>query len=174
MLFVGTLLVGWYESITFTLTTVLVKDQNEIGTAAGLGGSARSGISTICSTIYSVILSNRLAQTIPNQVPPALIAAGLPVSSVTDFLGALSLGTTAAYDKVDGVTPAIIAVGVRAYKFANASAYHTVALTTLAFSGLAVIASFFVGDIESKLTNEVSAKLRFSSKDIENAQVVEE
>lgn len=164
LLFFGTVLVGWYESISFTLTTVLVADQREIGTAAGVGGSARSGISTICSTIYTVILDNRLAQTIPAQVPPAVIAAGLPSSSVADFLTALSSGTSASLSAVDGLTPSILAVGKHVYKVASADAYHTVALTTLAFSGLALISSFFIGDVESRMTKEVSVKLRHVEK----------
>lgn len=169
LLFVGTVFVGWYESISFTLTTVLVRDQNEIGTAAGLGGSARSGISTICSTIYTVILNNRLKQTIPKQVPSAVIAAGLPAASVPDFLTAVSAGTAAAYAKVGGLTPTILAAGQRAYRFASADAYHTVALTTLAFSGLAMIASLFIGHVEEKMTAEVSTRLRSGGKETDDA-----
>ncbi|EPE03357.1 trichothecene efflux pump [Ophiostoma piceae UAMH 11346] len=159
LLFVGTLFVGWYESNSFTLTTILVHDQAEIGTAAGLGGSARSNISTVCSVIYTVILDNRLAHTVANRVPKAVIAAGLPESSVVDFITALSDGTAAAYATVQGLTPAILGVGKSAYKVANTEAYKTVSLTTLAFSGLAIIASLFVGRVEERMTNEVSTML---------------
>ncbi|EXJ78178.1 hypothetical protein A1O3_09339 [Capronia epimyces CBS 606.96] len=159
LIFVGTLLVGWYESISFTLTTVLVDDQTEVGTAAGLGGSARSGISTVCSVIYTVVLSNRLASTVPAQVVPAVTAAGLPASSVASFLTALTAGTPDAYAKIPGITNAILAAGQQAYKTANADAYRTVSLTTLAFGGLAIIASLFMGEVESRMTGEVTAKL---------------
>lgn len=111
-------------------------------------------------TVFKVILTNRLGQTIPSVVPPALIQAGLPASSVTDFLTAYTVGTPAAFAKIPGLTPNILAVGTRAYKIAAAQAYQTVFYSTIAFSGVAVIISFFTPNAKSFLTSEVAATLR--------------
>jgi len=134
-------------------------DQREIGTAIGLGGSLRSFVSTLASTVYTVVLTNRLATTIPRQVPPALIQAGLPANSTTAFMAAYSNGTQAAFDAVPGITPEIIEIGLRAYEFANSAAFKTVFLTTISFMGVGVIISAFCPDIDKLMTKEVSLTL---------------
>lgn len=118
-IFLASFFIGWNELLNSTVATISIEDQREIGTYAGTGGSSRSLISTVCSIIYQSVLSNRLAVTIPAKVPPALIAAGLPADSVSAFLAAVQTGTTEAFDSVVGLTPAIQAVGVRAYQEAS-------------------------------------------------------
>ncbi|KAF2102319.1 MFS general substrate transporter [Rhizodiscina lignyota] len=158
--FLAALFIGWNEILCSTVSTICIDDQREIGTATGVGGSSRSFISTICSTVYTVILSNRLAQTIPAQVPPALVAAGLPTSSVADFLTAIAAGTPAAWSAVKGLTPQIQAIGVRAYQQANSDAYKTVFLSTIAFSGIGVILSIFCPNVDHLLSSDVAVTLR--------------
>ncbi|KAF2101751.1 MFS general substrate transporter [Rhizodiscina lignyota] len=159
ILLLGTTFIGANECLTSTCATICLDDQREIGTALGIGGSSRSFFSTLCSTVYTVVLSNRLAKTIPSQVPPALIAAGLPPGSTEAFLAAYTNGTQAAFDAVPGLTPSILATGTRAYKFATADAYRTVFLTTIAFSAIGFILTWFVPDVDAKLTGEVAVTL---------------
>lgn len=94
------------------------------------------------SSVYTVVLSNRLLDTIPKEVPPALIQAGLPSTSVADFLTTISAGTVAAFAVVPGLIPAIQATGIKAYEKATSDAYNTVYLCTIAFSGIGIILSF--------------------------------
>lgn len=156
--FLATTFIGYNEILNSTVATISIDDQREIGTATGAGGSARSFISTVCSTVYTVVLSNRLAETIPAVVPPALAKAGLPASSVTDFISALTLGTPSLAD-VRGISPSIEAAGVRAYQEANAQAYKTVFLTTLAFSGIGIIVSFWCPNVDRFLVGDVTVTL---------------
>ncbi|OBT52119.1 hypothetical protein VE04_06965 [Pseudogymnoascus sp. 24MN13] len=121
-------------------------------------GSSRSFISTICSTVYTVILSNRLAQTIPAQVPPALVQAGLPETSVPAFIAAITAGETA-WEAVVGLTPAIQAIGIRAYQEASSDAFKTVFLSTIAFSGVGIILTIFAPNVDHLLTNDVTVTL---------------
>jgi hypothetical protein len=160
LLLLGTTLIGANECLTSTCATICLEDQREIGTALGIGGSARSFVSTLCSTVYTVVLSNRLATTISQQVPPALIQAGLPAGSTGQFLEAYANGTQAAFDAVPGLTPDILAIGTRAYKFASSDAYSTVFLTTIAFSVLGIVLTWFTPNIDSKLTGSVSVTLQ--------------
>ncbi|KAF1989204.1 fungal trichothecene efflux pump [Aulographum hederae CBS 113979] len=157
--FLAAAFIGWNEILNSTIATISIDDQREIGTATGAGGSARSTISTICSTVYTVILSNRIAQTIPAQVPPALVSAGLPISSIPAFLAAITAGTQSAWDAVGGLTPAIQAVGVRAYQEASSDAYTTVFLSTLAFSGIGIVLSPFLPSVDHLLTEDVTVTL---------------
>jgi len=159
LVFMGCFFVGWVENVCLSLTTIALDDQNEIGTGAGVAGSVRAAISTISQTVYVVVLSNRLTTTISTQVPAALVKAGLPATSVVAFLSAITVGTPAAFEAVPGISESITAAGLRAYKVANADAYRTVFLTTIAFSGLALVLSCFVPNVEDRMTDDVAAAL---------------
>jgi hypothetical protein len=159
LIFIGCFFIGWNESICLTNSTILVRDQREIGVAGGTAGSVRAALSAVFTAIYSAILTNRLSKTVTSEVPAAVINAGLPSSSAAQFVDAITVGTTDALDVVPGVTAQIIAVGQTAYKHANADAYRTVYLTTIAFSGLAVILSFFAPNTEKLMTGQVAATL---------------
>ena len=102
------------------------------------------------------VLYNRLGETIPALVPPALTAAGLPASSVPAFLTGL---TTGSFTKVPGLTDSILAAGTQAYKLANSQAYSTVFYTTIAFTGTAVVVSFFSPNVDDKMTRDVAVTL---------------
>lgn len=132
----GCFLIGWNESVCLANCGIEVDDQQEIGTAVGMAGSIRSAISTVCSSVYVAVLVNRLGVTIPQGVPPAVIAAGLPASSVATFMGGFATGN---FSAVEGLTDEILGTGLRAYKEANAMAYATVFYTSIAFSGIAII-----------------------------------
>lgn len=107
---------------------------------------------------YSVILANRLATTIAAQVPSAVIAAGLPTSSVATFISAFSVGASA-FEGIPGLTPDILAIGTSAYQHANADAYRTVFFSNIAFSGVAIICSLLLPNVDHLLTGQVAATL---------------
>lgn len=48
--FLAAAFIGWNEILNSAVATICIRDQREIGTATGIAGSARSFISTICST----------------------------------------------------------------------------------------------------------------------------
>lgn len=150
---------GFMDSIGLTITGIAIKDQAEIGTAVGVAGSMRTAVSTVAQVIYTVILTNRLQQTIPNEVPPKLIAAGLPASSVPSFLSAVAVGTPAAFAKVDGLTASIEATGIAAYKLASSHAYQTVFYSTIAFSGLCILCALLTPNVDDRMTDKVIVTL---------------
>jgi hypothetical protein len=161
---IGCFFIGWNEAVCLVNSGIEVEDQQELGSALGLAGSMRSAISTVASTIYIVVLTNRLNTTIPGVVIPAVVSAGLPESSVSSFLGGFATGS---FTGIKGLTPAITAIGMRAYKEANAQAYSTVFLTTLGFSGIAIILSFFNPNVEDKMTNDIAATLNNTDAKLE-------
>jgi len=83
----------------------------------------------------------------------------LPISSVAAYLKALSAGSAEALAKVPGITSAIEAAGTMAYRNANMSAYRTVFLTTIAFTGLGVVVNCFVPNVDEKMTDDVATTL---------------
>ncbi|KAI9795862.1 MAG: hypothetical protein M1835_005058 [Candelina submexicana] len=166
----GAIAIGWNESVTLTLCGIVITNQQELGTAIGVAGSLRSAISTVAATVYTVVLTNRLKSTIPAQVPPVVVKAGLPKTSVEAFLEAFAKGTPAAFKAVKGITPEILEKGTEAYKYASADAYKTVFLTTIAFSGVAVIISFFAPNVDDRMTGEVAATLHSRKEEVVGAE----
>ncbi|KAF2119628.1 fungal trichothecene efflux pump [Lophiotrema nucula] len=154
----GVFFVGWGEGLAITIVTLAAKDQYALGTASGVAGSIRFLISSIASTVYTVILSNRLTETISTQVPPALLSAGLPATSIADFIAAFSVGASA-FEAIPGITPEILAIGSEAYQYANADAYRTIFFSNIAFSGVAIICSLLLPNVDHLLTGSVATTL---------------
>lgn len=157
LMITGCFFVGYIEGVGVTGTALSLEDQADIGVGTGVAATMRGVIATLGTAVYVSVLSNRLAQTIPQEVPKALIGADLPASSIEAFIGAISTGS---FDDVPGATESIIAVGTAAYKQALALAYRTVFLTTLAFGLLTIILSFFYPNFDDRMPNETVAILR--------------
>jgi hypothetical protein len=78
---------------------------------------------------------------------------------VPSFLTAISAGTATAFAAVEGLTPAIQAVGMKAYQNATSDAYNTVFLSTIAFSGFGIILAFFAPNVDHLLSGDVAVTL---------------
>ncbi|KAF4944059.1 hypothetical protein FGADI_12941 [Fusarium gaditjirri] len=124
---------SFVESQVQTLAGIAIDGQNDIGAAVGFSSSARSFGGALATTIYSTILANRLKMTIPKGQLPA--------------------------DKVPGLTPDIVAVGLDAYQTANSQAYKTCFLASIAFCRLGLIAVWFCDDLDPKMDHIVAKEL---------------
>ena len=170
----GCFFIGWNETICLANATIILHDQQEIGVAGGVAGAIRGAISAISLCVYTSVLTNRLTATISTEVPAALIKAGLPASSVADFLAAISVGTPSAFSAVKGINTGIITVGLRSYKEANAHAFRDVYLSTIAFSGLGFILTFFAANTEKLMLSSVAATLHGEAVDDKVKSIDEE
>jgi hypothetical protein len=161
----GLLCVGISDGLAITMSTMVIKDQDEIGTAGGISGAIRSLGGTVASTVHSVILANRLARTVPSHITPAATESGLPASSIPALLTALSgTGNTT---MVPGITPQIAASVGQAFQVANSEAYKTVFLSTLAFSGLSMIMLWWVPKLDKRKRLYVSRTLDASEAKVD-------
>ncbi|KEF51086.1 uncharacterized protein A1O9_12868 [Exophiala aquamarina CBS 119918] len=174
LLIPGIFFIGIAEAVSLTMTGIVVKNQDEIGTAVGLSASLRSLAGTLAASIYTTILTNRLTETIPAEVAPAAIGAGFPESSLPDLIGILSGLINP--DQVPDVTPDILAVATDAYRTAFSKSIKTVFLVTIAFGVLSVVASMFCPNRDDALNDLVMKTLHRpkEEKGLENALRVEE
>lgn len=92
-------------------------------------------------------------------MPAALVEAGLPASSVVRFLTALTSGSATALAAVPGISQQIITAGTEAYRQANADAYRTVYLSTIAFTGLALVVAIWAPSPNKHWSGRVAATL---------------
>lgn len=112
-----------------------------MGTPNGIFGSIRSAGGVLATTIYLTILLNEVASNTESMVVPAVLQAGLPKTSLLQFLTALSSGSATAIEAVPGVTPEIVSVGSQELVAAYVGAIKLVFLASIAFGGCAIIAS---------------------------------
>ncbi|KIW07445.1 uncharacterized protein PV09_02284 [Verruconis gallopava] len=163
LVFMGTFFVGWNEALVLPICSIVVPNQKEIGRAIGAAGSMRSVVSTVASTIYSVVLTNRLTSTIRDDVPQALLKAGLPASSVNQYMAKVA-GGSKDFSGIAGVTEEVEVAGSLAYRHAYLDAYHTIFYVSIAFSSLAAICNILVPNIDHLMSNAVAAKLHEGRK----------
>ena len=130
------------QLVSFTMLSLNLEDQNDIGIAVGLAGTFRLLGGAIATAIYSAVLSGRFASTLPAYVRQAAEDSGFPMENLPALLKATATNTAAAYKKVPGITQAVISAAGLAYKLAYVQAFRLVFLIAIGFGGAAIVAAF--------------------------------
>ncbi|CAK7225108.1 hypothetical protein SCUCBS95973_005747 [Sporothrix curviconia] len=147
--------VGVIECITMVVSGLVVPPE-DIGTSQGFYSSMRGVTGTIALSIYVSVYSARLPVFIQRDVTAAAASAGLPSDSLPAVFAALTNGTAAALDAVPGMTDTIATVVTDGNLMGYHQAFQLIFLSSIAFGGVAIIASFFVQDISKFLTSFVN------------------
>lgn len=128
-----------------------------IATATAVSTSSRALSATVFIAIYRAALTTRLDKYIPDYIGAAAVKAGLPQSSLKEFIGALAGDDATALSGIPGVTPTIINAGVAALKQAYTDGLRVVYMIAAPFGAAACIACFFLGDLKSVMNYSVDA-----------------
>ncbi|KAI0538876.1 fungal trichothecene efflux pump [Xylaria digitata] len=152
---VGPFFVGVIELTALAIAPLFCKPE-DIGLASGLLASIRSAGGSIAVTVYSTILSNRLKFTVPNNVGPAAVAAGLPEDQVPALSTAIIGGALA---KFPGLTADIAQAVSAVVPTAYSQAFQTVYLASFGFGAIAIIGCLFAKDARDLLTDKVERKM---------------
>ncbi|KAI1864224.1 hypothetical protein JX265_008595 [Neoarthrinium moseri] len=144
---------GWaqYLSITFIQFGT---SQEELGISGGLAGVARFAGGAVAISVYTTILTNVQTKEAARLIPAAATTAGLPESSVSDLITALSLGA-AALAEVPGITDDIIAAASSALQQSYVIGLRTTALSSLSFGIIGIIACACCNEISKKMNNKI-------------------
>ena len=129
-----------------------------IATTAGLTLAIRAVGGSIGFAVYYNIFINKLEAKLPAEVVSYAIQAGLPPGSAVDFVTTFLTDPTG-LASVSGVTPSIIAAGALGSQWAFADSLKYIFYTSIPFGVLALIASWFLGDISPYMTNRIVATL---------------
>ncbi|KAF2093872.1 TRI12-domain-containing protein [Rhizodiscina lignyota] len=144
--------------LSFSILSLGLKDQNDIGIAVGIVSTFRLLGGAIATAIYSSILYSTFSDRLPSEMMKALTSS----AQGTDFLrrmGASALIKAAvankaiAYSKVPGITPGIQVIAVTAVKEAYVHAYSIVYLAAVAFGVTALVCAVFVRSIPLEKKN---------------------
>lgn len=166
VVFTGNFFAGWAEIITSIATGLVLKNQQEIGSAYGMSTFLRATITSIISVVFGNIVQTGLITKVSNLVSEAVLQAGLPSSSVALFLEALSSGGTTAFKQIPGITPSIIQAGIQAFKEAYAQTFRTVFLVSIAFFGMGIIVTFFTVDTSKYMNTKVAVTLNIEGQEV--------
>ncbi|KAI6082848.1 trichothecene efflux pump [Hypoxylon rubiginosum] len=152
---IGPFFVGVIEVCALALAPLFCRPV-DIGLASGLLASIRSAGGSIAVAVYSSILSNRLATTVPANIGPAAIAAGLPAEKVPALTAAVIGNKLASFP---GLTQPIQAAVTAVVPTAYAQAFKTVYLASLGFGGIAIVGCLLSKDATTHLTDKVHRKM---------------
>lgn len=126
-----------------------------VATAVGLCLATRAVGGALGSTIYGTVLNNRIVVELPKSVAAYALAAGLPVDSVKEFVEVFLTNPTN-ITSVPGATAHIIAQAELGVPWGYAHALKYVWYSSIPFGILATVASAFLPNIKSYLTNRVA------------------
>lgn len=109
------------------------------------------------TAIYAAALNPRLTEKIPAYVANAAATAGLPPSSIPEFIGALTSGNETAVANVPGISTDIAQQGLLALRQAFADSLRIVYIIAAPFGILACFLCFFLSDMKKAMTYRVDA-----------------
>lgn len=119
----------------------------------------RTAWGSIFTTVFLAILTAKTPEQIASHVPKAVIAAGLPESSLADLFAAVAAGTPAALAAVPGFNAEIGVALTDSLTSAYAAAYAYVYYAAVAVGGVGIIAACCMKDYDDMLTSHVSRQI---------------
>jgi len=131
-------------------------------------------ISAISLAIYTATLSNHLNQTVPRNIDAVATSMGLPASSLVALAAAIR--GSGSFDAVPGLTGNIRQAVTEPYRNAFVQAARTVFFVSLAFSGSALILSFFTTNNDASTADYVAAGMhgKAEEKQMKHAKEAEQ
>ncbi|OBU00189.1 hypothetical protein VE01_01764 [Pseudogymnoascus verrucosus] len=163
------------QLMSFTMLSLGIDDQTDIGIAVGLAGTFRLLGGAIATAVYTAVINNGFSSAIAGDLESNLEVFGITPASSTwpAFLKAAELNTAAAYKNIPGITQSIIDASGLAVKQAYVSAFSTTYLVAIAFGVMAIIASACTSSIDLKAKHSGKAvQLENDKSDVPNEKVV--
>jgi hypothetical protein len=145
------------QLISFTMLSLGLDDQTDIGIAVGLAGTFRLLGGAIATAIYSAILTQTFNDSIVGEVRNAIAKTGFAQSNEAALLAATRLNTPASYARVPGMNTAVRAAAEMACKLAYVDAFKLVFLVAIGFGVAATVAAFFTVSTDVAMKNNKRA-----------------
>ncbi|KAH7136209.1 fungal trichothecene efflux pump-domain-containing protein [Dactylonectria macrodidyma] len=148
------------EAALITIICGLTSPNELIGTAVCIGTAAGFIGASIATTMYGQISNAKVKQLLIPAISKAAVTAGLPESSLTDFLTAFSYQSADAIAAVPGATAEVVKAVTRASRLAYAEAYTYIWYTLIAFAVTSTLGCFLFTRTTHYFTNEVAAPVQ--------------
>ena len=156
----------------FSLHSSAALTHQSSGIAAGLVGTFRLLGGSIATAIYTSIVNNGFASSLPDQVTNEIFGLNFPSSNLPALIAAASKNTAAAYRAVPGISPSVTAAAGLAVKRSYVLAFRTTYLVAISFGCAAIVAALFTKDIDRSMKNsERAVRLENEVKDSKEVEV---
>jgi MFS family permease len=144
------------------VTASLHVSHRDLGLGLGLIGTFRFLGGSVGTTVFSTIVNNKAAVTIPARVVPALAPLGYPSSRIPDLIAAIAAGTTA---DLANTSAQVIEVAAEAVRWGWSDAFRVTWLVSLPFGVIAFVLALFVRDPSMYFTAHTSVTLEKGTLD---------
>ncbi len=128
-----------FALVTFFTAAQMATPPELIATASGICTGVRSFGGSIGLSIINAIFASGLSSNLGPKVTKAVVALGLPKTSIGPLIGALSSGDVSLIEAVPGVTPEIISAAGLAIKQAYVVSFRHVFICGAAFMAVGII-----------------------------------
>ncbi|KIW90511.1 uncharacterized protein Z519_09158 [Cladophialophora bantiana CBS 173.52] len=147
--------------VTTVLNAGLHVRPSELGIAVGVLGTFRSMGGSVGNAVFGSILRSVSNEELPKLIIAAALKNGYSGDLSTLIPAAIEAGLDVpfAFDKVQGITPAIENATLLAFQEAYVQAYRMVFYSTIPFGIVALIAAFYVKDSTEYMTNHTHVHL---------------
>ncbi|KAJ6021890.1 hypothetical protein N7540_007394 [Penicillium herquei] len=145
---------GWGIYLSIAICQMGVTQQN-LGVSGGISGCLRFAAGAVATTIYEVVFDKSLTKYMDRYIPDAVTAAGLSDSKVTGLMSVVSGGASA----LSSYSPAVASAAVKALEHAYCKAIFIVAMVSMAFGIVGLIACLCCKDVDAKMTNKIEVYL---------------
>lgn len=135
------------QLLSFAMISMGIENQVDIGVANGLASTFRLMGGAVATAIYSAILANQFASSLPNKMAPVIASNSISQENARGLLAAAALNTAEAYETVPNISPDIVEASQGAVKLAYVEAFRLVYLVAIAFGILACTAALFTKTI---------------------------
>lgn len=152
--------IGFAAPLVMIIAGVQLSVPHElIATATSVATSSRALANAVTTSVYIAVFRSRLTSAISARIPPAVIAAGLPASSVSGFIQVLAANDPSALMTISGVTPNIIAIGTATYKQAFADSIRIVFIITAVIGALGTTCVLLIDSMRERMHYQTEAPL---------------
>ncbi|OQU99102.1 hypothetical protein CLAIMM_04789 [Cladophialophora immunda] len=148
-----------YLQVTAMIMAQLGVEHRDLAKATGLLSIARNAGGAIAVAMFYSILRSRVSANLPPRVTDAVLALGLPESSLPEVLQGVASFNQTMINEAPGVTPAIAEAAVYAGKLAYAASFRVIYYVGLGLGVVSIVAAYFTNDVISRMTDTLQVDL---------------
>jgi hypothetical protein len=148
-----------FSLVALIVCVQLACDDHHIGLATLVLGSVRAIGGSVAVTVYTSIMQNTIKKDAGPRVAAAILPLGAPLTSLAPLVKLLAGGKERDALKIPGLNQKMVDAAAQAIKWSWAKAFQNIYYAAVAFSCVAVFASFFVTDISHNMTDNIAVTL---------------
>ncbi|KAF3111031.1 hypothetical protein TWF706_000474 [Orbilia oligospora] len=148
------------STLVLAVVVSLCTPNEYIAHAMSLLASSRAFGGSIGITIFEQIFSSKEKDILPGKISTAVLDAGLPSSSLEEFLIGSEHGITSALLNIPGVSQAVLEAGSSAMVQGLADSYRFIWYSLIPFAFVTLVLAFFLMSTKAQMTRQVAAGIR--------------